>query len=79
MNFTSVKVTAGKITLKVRMETLYNSIYSKFQFHIHLKDIVGDFTGNILFQIISRKESKKKEFNSLKNLWQHAWNFHQWG
>ena len=58
--------TSGKITVKVRMETLYNSMYSKFWFHIHLKDIVGDFTGNILFQIIFRKESKKTKFNLLK-------------
>ena len=49
INLTLVKATAGKITLKVRMETLYNSIYSMFRFRIHLKDIVGDFTGNILF------------------------------
>ena len=63
MNFTSVKATAGKITLRVRMVTLYNAIYSKFRFHIHLKDIVRDFTGNILFQIVSRKESEKKEIN----------------
>ena len=66
MNFTPVKATAGKITLKVRMETLYNSLYSMFRFHIHLKDIMGDFNGNILFEIISRKESKRKEFNLLK-------------